>query len=88
MKYLLLASSVALLISCNPCKPGAQRCNGTVVEMCRPDKRWAKVQDCSKLHRTAGRKFDCAVRKLDTGEEKIFCRPQPTPATPTKDAGL
>lgn len=84
MKYVLVALvSTTLLVACNPCKPGAQRCNGMVAEICRSDKKWRPVQDCTKLHRTGGRKFDCAVRQVTPKKQKVFCRPQPTvPTTP------
>jgi len=73
MKALLIAIvATALLAACNPCKPGAQRCNGMTVEICRPDKKWSRVQDCSKLKRTK-KPFDCCCRNED-GKVKCGCR--------------
>lgn len=81
MKYIILtlAAGALWLGGCSPCKPGAQRCNGLVVEICRSDKRWRKVMDCRKLHRTAGEQFDCAVRQVTPKRQRAFCRPQPAP---------
>lgn len=67
---LLLLLAAGLLVACNPCRPGQQRCNGTVVEICRPDGRWAKAQDCSKLHRTE-KKFECCCKTEKS--TKCFC---------------
>jgi len=64
MKALLATlAAVGMLAACNPCKPGESRCNGSVVEICRPDKKWSKVQDCSKLKRTGGKEFKCCCRE-------------------------
>ena len=60
-------------LACNPCEPGAQRCNGTIVEICRPDKKWHKVQNCSKLHRTK-MVHRCKCIKPD-GKIKCYCCP-------------
>ena len=62
-----------LLLACNPCKPGTQRCNGTVVEICRPDKKWHKVSNCSKLHRTK-KIHECKCEVKD-GKNKCYCCP-------------
>ena len=59
---------------CNPCKPGTARCNGSVVEICRPDKRWARVQDCSKLERTT-KPFQCCCR-IEDSKTKCGCKIQ------------
>lgn len=74
LRSLLAAAAAGLLVAaCNPCKPGTQRCNGTVVEICRPDKKWSVVQDCSKLKRTKST-FTCAC-KTDKGK-KCYCKVQ------------
>lgn len=73
MKALLIAlGTTALLAACNPCRPGAQRCNGMTVEICRPDKKWTRVQDCSKLKRTKT-PFNCCCR-LEGGKVKCGCK--------------
>jgi len=76
MKYLMVMLMLGCMAACNPCKPGSVRCSGMVVEICRPDKRWAKVQDCSRLKRTK-QQFDCAVRQVSPKKQKAFCRPVP-----------
>ncbi len=79
MKVLLATLAVAAMMlstsACNPCKPGESRCTGSVVEICRPDKKWSKVQDCSKLKRT-DKKFKCCCR-ADTKSKKTKCACHP-----------
>lgn len=72
MKFLCILFLMGAFIACNPCKPGVSRCNGSVVEICRPDKQWSKVQDCSKLKRTK-KQFDCCCR-LSDGKNKCSCK--------------
>lgn len=31
------------------CKPKMARCQGTVVQLCRPDGKWSRVIDCAKV---------------------------------------
>ncbi len=64
---------IGFAVACNPCKPGAQRCNGSIVEICRPDKRWSKVQDCSKLKRTT-KPFTCCCRVENTKTKCACCK--------------
>lgn len=81
MKAFLSAFAVAsLLVACNPCKPGTHRCNGTKVQICRPDKKWSTVQDCGALKRTT-KKFTCCC-KLKDNKTKCSC----CAATKTKGA--
>jgi hypothetical protein len=73
-KVILLAAAAIILVACNPCKPGTQRCTGSIVEICRPDKKWHKVQDCSKLKRT--KKLHKCTCELKDGQNKCYCCPQ------------
>ena len=76
MRALLVVAVAGLLVACGNCKPGAQRCNGSVAEICRPDKEWSQVQDCSKLLRTE-KEWTCACGEVDeTGKPKCACKPQ------------
>lgn len=77
MRALLVFLAVAsLLVACNNCKPGTQRCNASVVEFCRPDKQWSQVQDCSKTLRT-DKEWTCACGEADeAGKSKCTCIPQ------------
>lgn len=70
MKCLVLFLGI-FFATCNPCKSGSQRCNGTVVEICRPDGKWFRVQDCAKLMRTK-ETFNCCCRTED-GKKKCGC---------------
>jgi hypothetical protein len=47
---LLLLFFVLLLPGCpKKCQPKAARCQGTVVQICRPDGKWVKVTDCARV---------------------------------------
>ena len=69
---LLAVAGLLVLGACNPCKPGAQRCKGSIVEICRPDKTWSQVQDCDKLKRTK-QAFKCTCL---TEKNKCYCKVQ------------
>jgi len=51
-------------LSCTKeCKPQMARCYGSTVQICRPDGKWARVADCSKVSTTT---WDCKCTDTKT----------------------
>lgn len=70
---IILGFCLGLFGACNPCKPGVQRCNGNVVEICRPDRKWSKVINCDSVLRTS-KKFKCCCVQLPNGKKPCTCK--------------
>jgi len=65
LKFLALCGVLGLSqVSCTKkCQPKMARCHGTTVEVCRPDGRWARVADCSKVSTVT---WDCKCSDAKT----------------------
>jgi len=58
LSLMCLAVLCLTLVGCPPvCKPTMARCQGSIVQVCRPDKKWQKVLDCSKMG--GGKTWNC-----------------------------